>query len=509
MNSLYKPKPLMIFGTSSGAGKSLITTAICGLLRSKGENPLPFKGQNMSNNAWIDINGGEMAYSQAVQAWASGISPICSMNPILLKPQGDCISEIIHLGKSVGITKAKSYYDNWFYSGWSAIEKGLKDLKSQYPEGRLIAEGAGSPVEINLQHRDLTNLKLANYLNADCLLVADIERGGVFAQIIGTLALLSPADRRLIKGIIINKFRGEISLFDSGREWIEKETKIPVLGILPWLNELFPAEDSLDLLNKRPVKNNAEIEIVVVKFSRLSNFSDIEPLEFEPSVKLRWVKPGESLGTPDAVILPGSKQTVKDLKEIITSGLGNQLKLYAEGGGILFGICGGLQMLGMSLQDPFKLEQDQNLNKKISSKTLEGLKLIPISTVFEKEKCLRRVNTEAKWPNHTVISGFELHHGRSYSHESSQKNFKHIFKDTNLGWTYENDKHGIVSGTYIHGIFENALWRRLWLNEVRKKKNLSPLSINVENFKSVRKRQIERLVESFQSNIDLSKIIKA
>ena len=203
-----KNKPIMILGTSSGAGKSLTVTAICRLLKNQGDKPIPFKGQNMSNNAWVDCNGGEMAYSQALQAFACGINPSSEMNPILLKPQGDSTSEVIHLGKSIGITTAKDYYKDWFLPGWEVIKKSIKIIYKSNKNCRLIIEGAGSPVEMNLIHRDLTNLKVAKYLNANCILVTDIERGGVFAQIIGTLELMKPEERKLIKGILINRFRG-------------------------------------------------------------------------------------------------------------------------------------------------------------------------------------------------------------------------------------------------------------------------------------------------------------
>ena len=234
----------MVLGTSSGAGKSLMTAALCRVLQRRGEQALPFKGQNMSNNAWVDADGGEMAYSQAMQAWAAGLEPCCAMNPVLLKPRGDSTSEVIHGGQSVGTARAEHYYRDWFRPGWQAIRSGLMQLQQQWPQGRLVLEGAGSPVEVNLQRRDLTNLRLAQYLRANCLLVADIERGGVFAQIVGTLALLRPVERPLIKGILINRFRGRRELFDEGRQWLEANTGVPVLGVMPWLNELFPPEDS-------------------------------------------------------------------------------------------------------------------------------------------------------------------------------------------------------------------------------------------------------------------------
>ena len=229
-------KSIMILGTSSGVGKSLTVTAICRILKKMGEKPVPFKGQNMSNNAWVDLDGGEMAYSQALQAFASGVPPSSCMNPVLLKPNGNSTSEVIHLGKSKGITTAKNYYKNWFNSGWEAIKKGIKIIFDEDPNNRLIIEGAGSPVEMNLIHRDLTNLRIARYLDADCILVADIEKGGVFAQIIGTLELMQPEEKKLIKGIIINRFRGDLSLFSEGKKWIENKTKIPILGILPVLD---------------------------------------------------------------------------------------------------------------------------------------------------------------------------------------------------------------------------------------------------------------------------------
>ena len=342
-------RPLMVLGTSSGAGKTLMTAALCRVLKRQGEQPLPFKGQNMSNNAWVDGSGGEMAYSQAMQAWAAGLEPCCAMNPVLLKPKGDSTSEVIHLGQSVGTARAEHYYRDWFRPGWQAIRSGLTELQQQWPDGRLVLEGAGSPVEVNLQRRDLTNLRLAQYLRANCLLVADIERGGVFAQIVGTLALLRPVERPLIKGILINRFRGRRELFDQGRTWLEENTGVPVLGVMPWLNELFPPEDSLDLLERKPRRGSTDLDIAVLRLPSLSNFSDLDPLETEATLQLRWVALGENLGVPDAVVIPGSKQTLRDLEALKCSGLAADLQAYSAGGGHVLGICGGMQMLGQEL----------------------------------------------------------------------------------------------------------------------------------------------------------------
>ena len=505
MRLLSRPSPLMVLGTSSGAGKSLMTTAICRLLLRKGEIPIPFKGQNMSNNAWVDNNGGEMAYSQAIQAWAADIEPICSMNPVLLKPKGNCTSEVIHLGQSVGNAEARTYYNEWFEPGWEAITQGIKELKQIYKKGRLVLEGAGSPVEINLKHRDLTNLRLAKYLRARCLLVADIERGGVFAQIIGTLSLLDEEERGLIKGILINRFRGDITLFEEGRFWLEQKTGIPVVGVMPWIKENFPPEDSLDLLERKGKKAKPEIEIAVIKLSSLSNFSDLDPLEAEPSVQLHWIEPGDILGRPDAVIIPGSKQTLKDLDQLLKSNLGNQIKTFVDEGGKLFGICGGMQMIGRELKDPLGLE---TLDPTKTSTNAMGLNLLPINTVFEKKKILIKHEVTASWPNSAPLIGFELHHGNSKVISGEEEKMRSITEELNLGWIIKKETNNIVGGTYLHGIFESGKWRRLWLNELRSLKGLNNLPINAPHHSEKRNNLIDLLTDIFQEHVDLSPLLE-
>ena len=506
------PRPLMVLGTSSGAGKTLMTAALCRVLKRRGEQPLPFKGQNMSLNAWVDQAGGEMAYSQALQAWAAGLEPQVAMNPVLLKPQGDSTSELIHLGQAVGTARAEHYYRDWFKPGWAAIRSGLGALKSQYPEGRLVLEGAGSPVEVNLQARDLTNLRLAQYLRAHCLLVADIERGGVFAQIVGTLALLSPVQRPLIKGILINRFRGRRELFDQGRSWLEQETGIPVVGVMPWLNELFPPEDSLDLLERRGRKSTAELEVAVLRLPSLSNFSDLDPLETEASVQLRWIQPGEPLGHPDAVIVPGSKQTLRDLAALQASGLGPELKRYAAAGGQVFGICGGMQMLGVELVDPEGLEGEADVASPA------GLGLLPLSTVFGGAKALRQRRSQALWPlSHGIqpalsLEGFELHRGvTSLNHAANLDPFANggpLAEDPNLGWWQALGDHGgLVAGTYLHGVFESGPWRRRWLNQLRQHKGLPLLSERQPHHSQHRDQLLDRLADAFEEHVDLGPLL--
>ena len=504
----------MVLGTSSGAGKTLMTAALCRVLKRRGEQPLPFKGQNMSLNAWVDQAGGEMAYSQALQAWAAGLEPQVAMNPVLLKPQGDSTSELIHLGQAVGTARAEHYYRDWFKPGWAAIRRGLGALQSQYPQGRLVLEGAGSPVEVNLQARDLTNLRLAQYLRAHCLLVADIERGGVFAQIVGTLALLNPVQRPLIKGILINRFRGRRELFDQGRSWLEQETGIPVLGVMPWLNELFPPEDSLDLLERRGRKSTAELEIAVLRLPSLSNFSDLDPLETEPSVQLRWIQPGEPLGQPDAVIVPGSKQTLRDLAALQASGLGPALKRYAAAGGQVLGICGGMQMLGVELLDPEGIEGGAGSSPTNSP----GLGLLPLGTVFGGAKALRQRRSQALWPlGHEMqaaleLVGFELHRGVTTPHPISNLDpLAHggpMADDPSLGWWQAwGDQGGLVAGTYLHGVFESGPWRRRWLNQLRQRKGLPLLSERQPHHSHHRDELLDRLADAFEEQVDLGPLL--
>ena len=494
----------MILGTSSGAGKSLICTAICRFLHREGEIPIPFKGQNMSNNAWIDKEGGEMAYSQVVQAWAAGLEPTCEMNPVLLKPKGNEKSEVIHLGKSVGISNAETYYDEWFEAGWSAIQKGLIKLKASYPRGRIILEGAGSPVEVNLKHRDLTNMRLAKFLDANCILVADIERGGVFAQLIGTLSLLDTNERQLIKGIIINRFRGNRSLFKSGKDWIEKETGISVLGVMPWLDDIFPPEDSLDLLERKNNKPFKEIEIAIIKLPYISNFSDIDPLEEEKTVRIKWIKPGDPLGLPDAIIIPGSKQTLSDLNVLKESGLANEIKNFCSNGGEVFAICGGMQMIGYNLEDPHYLE---NYNKSKDFEILKGLEFLPINTIFTKDKKKSQWEGITTWPEEIKVSGFELHHGVSVPLNDQDENIIPLFKNSSLGWVLKRKGFGSIIGCYIHGIFDNGSWRRKWLNKIRERKYLEPLATNIKDSDESRQKLFNKLTDEFSNHINLKRIL--
>ena len=485
--------PLMVLGTCSGVGKSLITAGLCRLLRRHGEQPIPFKGQNMSLNAYVDENGGEMAYAQAMQAWAAGLPPCAAMNPVLLKPQGQGSSEVIHLGCSVGVSRAEDYYQEWFRPGWLAIRQGLEICQQQ--QGRLVLEGAGSPVEMNLQARDLTNLRLAQFLRARCILVADIERGGVFAQIIGTLQLLRPVERSLMTGLLINRFRGQRSLFEKGRLWLEQRTGLPVLGVLPWLGERFPPEDSLDLLERQGHKPKAELRLAVLRLPSISNFSDVDPLAAEATVQLDWLLPTDTVDGYDAVLLLGSKQTMADLRTMQAAQMDERLQKYVASGGVVFAICGGLQMLGQWLHDPHGLEAK-------TPGDMKGLGLLPLATTFGSSKIRRQWHATATWPEYgQECIGFELHRGSTISMESG---LQPLYTQSGLGWV---SPCGRVVGTYLHGCLEAGPWRRHWLNWLRSRRGLSPLSTAIPNHAAQRDGLLDRLADALAEDVNLEPLL--
>ncbi len=488
---------IMVVGTTSHAGKSLITAAICRLLVRQGFNVTPFKGQNMALNAYITADGKEMGHAQAVQAWAAKIEPRVEMNPILLKPQGDMTSQVILMGTAVGQTQAADYYRDYFDRGWSAITNCLDKLAGEFDY--IVCEGAGSPAEINLKHRDLTNMRVASYLQANTVLVADIDRGGVFAHIVGTLELLEPEERTLIKGFIINKFRGQRSLLESGITWLEERTGIPVIAVIPMLDQVFPAEDSLDLLERRSHKSTAETKIGVIRFPRIANFTDFDPLDGEPSVQLKYItKPDESNGC-NALILPGSKTTIADLNWLRATGLADAIAQFHANGGVVMGICGGFQMLGETIADPTGIEGIAG--------EYSGLNLLPLQTTITEIKTTRQRTTTAKYPHQdSSIAGYEIHQGTTtwHSQRANSEDYEQLFADETLGIV---DRELTIWGTYLHGIFDNGKWRRNWLNQIRTRQNLSPLTAEVLDYASQRDEIFDRLADSIGEYLDLAPLM--
>lgn len=489
-------KAIMVVGTASHTGKSSLVTALCRIMWRRGWLVTPFKGQNMALNAYVTSTAGEIGYAQALQAWAAKTIPRVEMNPILLKPQGNMTSQVIIKGYPVGVTSAKEYYENYFERGWQVITESLDTLSAEFD--LIICEGAGSPVEVNIKHRDLTNMRVAKYLNADTILVADIEKGGVFAHLIGTLELLEPEERSLIKGIVINKFRGDKSILEPGLEWLEKYTKIPVLGVIPWFENQLPAEDSLGLLNLPNRKTNYQLRIVIIKLPRISNFTDFDPLEAEESVLIEYIEPHQSLGYPDAVIIPGTKTTIPDLIVLEKTGMKKQIQKYVESGGSVFGICGGFQMLGNQILDPDRLENFQE--------SCEGLDILPIKTILKAEKITAQREVTANYPQPGLpVDGYEIHQGYTEIIPSLIRQRKigyhHLFDDASLGIVNDNQS---VWGCYLHGIFDNGAWRRAWLNTLRQKRGLSSLPTGIPNYRQQREKILDFLADLIDEHLDLT-----
>jgi adenosylcobyric acid synthase len=495
---------IMVVGTTSNAGKSLICAALCRIYHRHGWRVTPFKGQNMALNSYVvkmegELAGGEIGYAQAVQAWAANVEPCVEMNPILLKPQGDMTSQVIFLGKAVGVTQAAEYYQNYFDRGWECIQTSLAKLADRFD--LVICEGAGSPAEINLKHRDLTNMRVAMHLGAATILVVSIDLGGAFAHVVGTLQLLTPEERSHIKGIAINKFRGQRSLLQSGIDWLEEYTGIPVIGVIPYLDIAFPAEDSVSLFERRSRLTPTDLSISVLRLPRISNFTDFDPLIAESTVDLRFVTLGQDLGNPDAVILPGSKTTIADLIALRESGMAVKLQEFHQRGGTILGICGGFQMLGQAIADLDGQEGKPGM--------YEGLSFLPITTTITDTKILRQRQAASicelfeKGFESFEITGYEIHQGVSEILSEKEDGISPLFDDRELGMVTTDGK---IWGTYLHGLFDNGKWRRNWLNQLRQKRGISPLPVNTMDYQEQRDRIFDQLADAIVPHLDLSKL---
>lgn len=423
-----KARPLMIQGTMSNAGKSLIVSAICRYLMRQGYKVAPFKSQNMALNSFVTADGAEMGRAQAVQAEASGKSPDVRMNPVLLKPATDTGSQVIVMGKPIGNMEAREYFR---YKGRlvPAILSAYESLAAE--NDVIVIEGAGSPVELNLNDNDIVNMGLAERLKAPVLLVGDIDRGGIFAQLCGTLSLLKKNQLELVKGLIVNKFRGDLSLFDEGKKLLEIRSGKPVLGVMPYAKVDIDDEDSLSERLTR--KKASGTDIAVIRMPKISNFTDFAPFERAENCSVRYIEKPEEFGAPDLLIIPGTKSTISDLRFLKASGLAEQIVAAAHRKIPVFGICGGFQILGESVEDPAGIE---------GGGCETGLGLLPVRTVFQEKKCLQKVYGRIEGLagifsslNGLKYAGYEIHMGASGNDEAVIS-------------------QGNVYGTYVHGIFD-------------------------------------------------------
>lgn len=440
MSQIHHARCIMVQGTMSGAGKSLLCTALCRIFAQDGLRVAPFKSQNMALNSYVTRQGLEMGRAQVVQAQAAGVEPDVRMNPILLKPCSDTGSQVIVRGEVRGQMPAAEYF-RYKKQLVPEILNCYRSLAETYDV--IVVEGAGSPAEINLKADDIVNMGLAKMIHAPVLLAGDIDRGGVFAQLYGTVALLEPEEKARIGGLVINKFRGDPAILKPGLSMLEERTHLPVLGVVPYMDLDIDDEDSLaPCLGERSV--HKPIDIAVIRLPRLSNFTDFTPLELHPALGVRYVGDAVSLGHPDLIVLPGTKNTMQDLLWLRQSGLEASILKAAADHTPILGVCGGYQMLGRTLQDPQGIEGGE------PGRTLRGLGLLPVDTIFTQQKTRTRVRavvTSGPFSG-ACLDGYEIHMGET---QGTGDPFCHLQEGTPEGCC-----QGLVCGTYLHGLFDTG-----------------------------------------------------
>ena len=489
---------IMIQGTASHVGKSVLVAALCRIFRQDGFTVAPFKAQNMSLNSYVTPDGGEIGRAQAVQAEAAGIACSVEMNPILLKPEADSRSQVVVMGRPLTSTDAADYY-RLKSQLWPIVTEALDKLRSEYEV--VVIEGAGSPAEINLTGDEIVNMRLARYCRAPVLLVGDIDRGGVFASLLGTLWLLKPRDLRLIKALLINKFRGDLALLEPGLRFLEKKAGIPVAGVIPYFVDLhITEEDSVALEQLRPQPETCQIDIVVIRLPHISNFDDFDPLAKEDGIRVRYVKSVENLNHPDLVILPGSKTTIADLGWLNNSGLAHRITELSQQGTFVIGICGGYQMLGTYINDPDHVESEFLRS--------QGLGLLPITTTFLPTKETHQIKGKVT-ADHGLLAGaqninfegYEIHMGRTESDKGSAA-FRIRERSSKPCDALDGclDDSGRVLGTYIHGLFHNQELRRAILRCIASSKQCT---LNLTPTEEQRDKEYNRLAELVRRSLNM------
>ncbi len=494
---------IMLMGTGSHVGKSIITCGLCRIFYQEGRHVAPFKAQNMALNSFVTAAGDEMGRAQVAQAEASGVLPDALMNPVLLKPTGNSTSQVIIMGKPVGNMSAREYHNNFSLQAFSTVKTAAASLSEKYDT--IVIEGAGSPAEVNLKNTDIVNMRVAKHLNAPVLLIADIDRGGALASLVGTLELLEADERALIKGLIINKFRGDVSLFDSAINFLEERTGKPVLGVVPHIENLgIDDEDSVSLEDV-PQKDTGEITIAVVRLPKIANFTDFTALEKENDVRLIYARTAEEISGADAVILPGSKSTVNDLIHLKETGLAEKIVQYAATRPVV-GICGGYQMMGKEIYDPYKSES--NVER------IAGLNLLPVSTTFAAEKFTAQTVGSCKnfaFIGSTItaprLPGYEIHAGVTTLPEGGKyAPFLLSYNDGTIRADgAQTGANGQIFGTYLHGIFDDDKFRRDFLNALRKSKHLPPLPVT-KNVAAQKEQNYNRLADVLRRSLNIDRI---
>ncbi|MDH4183663.1 MAG: cobyric acid synthase [Nitrospinota bacterium] len=481
-----KTPALMFQGVSSNSGKSVLTAAICRIMKQDGHDVAPFKAQNMALNSYVTLDGREIGRAQVTQAQACGLEPDTRMNPILLKPNSDTGSQVILLGKPVGSMTARDYY-GFKSQAFDTVKQAYDSISAQH--GVMVIEGAGSPGEVNLKKHDIVNMRMAEYAGAPVVIVGDIDRGGVFASFVGIMETLAEWERKLTAGFVINKFRGDKSLLDEAMDYTRRHTGLPTFGVVPYIHELgLPEEDQAPI---RPNNNGwgaATVRVAALRLRHVSNFTDFDPLMMEPDVQVRSVTRPEELEGADVVIIPGSKNVIGDLAVLKESGLFGRLQKIAAGGlAPIVGICGGFQMLGRRISDPHGIES--------GAREAAGLGLMPVETTLEKEKTLKRA-----WGVHQEsglrVNGYEIHHGVT---AGGQAPVAVLGDDGAMLGAASAD--GKAWGTYLHGIFNDDQFRRWFIDRLRERKGEPPLGAPVTRYDV--DGALDRLAELTRANLDI------
>jgi adenosylcobyric acid synthase len=492
-------KTLMVQGTASSVGKSILVTALCRIFHQDGYRVAPFKSQNMALNSFVTREGGEIGRAQATQAEAAGIEPSIHMNPVLLKPEADARSQVIVLGKIYKDLKASEYYEHTPYL-LEIIRSSLDRLRSNYHV--VVIEGAGSPAEVNLMDREIVNMRIAKMAGAPVLLVGDIDRGGVFASLVGTLVLLNPDERDLVKGFIINKFRGDVSLLKPGLDFLEKKTGKPVLGVIPYIRDMGIAQEDSVHLDERPDDSarDSELNISVIRLPHISNYDDFDPFE-KMMCRVNYISRPSELNNPDLIILPGTKSTIADLMYLRERGLEEAILRHYTSGVPIIGICGGYQMLGKILNDPAGVESAQS--------HINGLGLIDCETTFNTTKTTTQVTAKVaansglfQGLRDIEIRGYEIHMGQTQTRD--QPAFQ-IMETPDAREGYPDgavSRDGLVFGSYLHGLFLNPEFTQAFLSRLREIRGLSKVSASLES----KDKQYDELAKVVRQNIDMNKV---
>lgn len=503
-----RAKAIMIQGTTSNAGKSLLAAGLCRIFRQDGYKVAPFKAQNMALNSFITKEGLEMGRAQVVQAEAAGIEPSVLMNPVLLKPTNDTGSQVILNGEVYANLSAKEYYDIK-RSVVPHVQKAYETLASQYDI--IVIEGAGSPAEINLQENDIVNMFMAHLAGAPVLLAGDIDRGGVFASLVGTMMLFSEEDRAMVKATIINKFRGDLSILQPGLVMLEEKIGVPVVGVMPYIHVDIDDEDSL---TERFGRRNeiGLIDIAVIRLPRISNFTDFNVLEYAPGVTLRYVETPGRLGNPDLIILPGTKNTMEDLLVIRQNGLEAAVLKHAAAGKPVFGVCGGFQMMGEELSDPHGVEHGGKI---------KGMGLLPARTVFEPQKTRTRVSGTFKGEISGIFSdlsgveftGYEIHMGQTeVVPDGGAGEAGPLLTITELSGREVSQTVGMcrgsVYGSYIHGIFDGENVAKTIVSALYRSKGLDESAVMGLDVAAYKETQYDLLAKAMRESLDMEAVYR-